>query len=98
MTVKHTSPEWRKTVRIVRAQTRAAWARGDEVTCWRHGHVLDPEQPYDVGHIDPNGGEGVDNAAPECRKGNRSHGGRMGAAKTNAKRSAKTTFVALPWA
>jgi hypothetical protein len=96
MTSKHSTPEWRRTVRIVRAQARATWARGDEVLCWRCGRPIDDEaRIYDVGHIDPLGGEGIDNAAPEHRKENRRHGGRIGARLTNARHG--STFTPPPW-
>ncbi|WP_292763770.1 hypothetical protein [Microbacterium sp. UBA3486] len=99
MSEKHRDPEWRKTCRIIRQQVRLAWARGDDVTCWRHGHIIPEGQPYDVGHITLHGGNGIDNAAPECRHGNRSHGGRIGAKLTNARRQAKTSGVVKPaWA
>lgn len=107
MTTKHSTPEWRRTTRTIRAQARRAHQHGDAVMCWRCGRPLpvDAEDRllFDVGHLDPNGGESVDNAAPEHRTkstaciGNRAHGGRMGAALTNA-RKAKTTFRPLPWA
>jgi hypothetical protein len=100
VTEKHSSPEWRRTVRLVRAQAAAAWARGDEVRCWRHGDLLDPEQPWDVGHLTTTGGEDASNAAPECRRGNRSHGGKIGAQITNGRKAAasgKTTFATAPW-
>lgn len=99
MTSKHQTPEWRRTVKLIRQQVRAAWARGDDVDCWRHGDPLPEGTPYDVGHLDPNGGEGVDNAAPECRRGNRSHGGKLGARLTNQRRKARTTgMITPPWA
>lgn len=102
MSAKHRSAEWQKTRGIIRAQVRQAWSRGDEVTCWRCGRLIDAEGQYDVGHIDPFGGEGVSNAAPEHRTktpwciGNRSAGGRMGARITNAGKGG-STFQALPW-
>lgn len=107
MTTKHSSPEWHRTTRHVRTVTNAAHKRGEEPVCWRCGRPL-PESDagnliYDVGHLDPNGGEGLDNAAPEHRSrtgacvGNRAHGGRMGAALTNSKRST-STFRAPAWA
>lgn len=99
MTEKHRDPEWRATTRIIRAQTRQAWARGEDVTCWRHGHTIPEGTPYDVGHIRLDGGNGTDNAAPECRHGNRSHGGKLGARITNQRRRARTTgLVTPPWA
>ena len=104
MTAKHNTPEWGRTCRIIRAQAKRAWDRGDEVCCWRCGRPLDEEtRTYDVGHIDPFGGNGVENAAPEHRTktgtcpGNRNLGGRTGARMTNAGKG-KATFQALPWA
>lgn len=99
MSAKHATPEWRRTVRIIRTQVRRAWERGDEVICWRHGHVIPEGAPYDVGHLDPFGGESPSNAAPECRAGNRSHGGRIGAAITNSKtNSNRPKFQGPSWA
>lgn len=99
MTAKHQDPEWRRTTRIIRTQARQAWARGDDVTCWRHGHTIPEGAPYDVGHINRHGGNGIDNAAPECRHGNRSHGGKIGARITNQRRTARTTGITTPpWA
>lgn len=108
MTAKHNSPEWSRTTRTIRAQVRRSYEQGEVVGCWRCGGPLpvnaEGKPVFDVGHLDPNGGEGIDNAAPEHRSkvgqcvGNRAHGGRMGAAKTNAKRSTKTTFRPIPWA
>ncbi|MCM3779870.1 hypothetical protein [Microbacterium hydrocarbonoxydans] len=108
MTHKHKSPEWSRTTRTIRSQVRAAYERGEVVGCWRCGAPLpidaEGKVVFDVGHLDPNGGESIDNAAPEHRSksgqcvGNRAHGGRMGAAITNARRSTKSTFKALPWA
>ena len=99
MTLKHRDPEWRRTTRIIRAQVHQAWARGEDVHCWRHGHTIPEHTPFDVGHIQLNGGNGIDNAAPECRHGNRSHGGKLGARITNTRRKARTTGLVTPtWA
>lgn len=99
MSAKHATPQWRRTCRIVRAQVALAHRRGEDVHCWRCGHLIEEGQRYDVGHLNPNGGEGLDNAAPEHRHENRSHGGRMGARLTNARRAAKTTGLITPaWA
>lgn len=103
MTAKHASPEYRASVRVIRAQVRQAWARGDDVHCWRCSGVIPEGMPYDVGHLDPFGGEGVDNLAPEHRTqtgkcpGNRNLGGRAGARITNAA-TATTTLNRPPWA
>ena len=99
MTAKHLDPQWRRTTRIIRAQVRQAWARGEDITCWRHGHIIPEGAPYDVGHLTLHGGNGIDNAAPECRHGNRSHGGKLGAHLTNTRRQARTKgLVTPPWA
>lgn len=98
MTAKHADPQWVKTVRILRAQVRAAWARGEEVYCRRCGGEIRPNTLFDAGHIDAHGEPTIDNAAPEHRKCNRSHGGKVGAAITNTKRTGKTSFIPLPWA
>ncbi|WP_270353441.1 hypothetical protein [Microbacterium testaceum] len=86
MTGKHSDPEYLANARLVRAQVRQAWRFGTEVRCWRKGCPIEPGQPFDVGHLDPDGGHGRDNLAPECRPCNRSDGGRRGAAITNARR------------
>lgn len=102
MTEKHTSAEWQRSRKHVRARVRAAWERGDEVTCWRCGRVIPEGGAYDVGHLDPFGGEGLENLAPEHRTktgacpGNRNLGGRAGARITNARFAGKT-FQAPPW-
>lgn len=96
MTGKHTTPEWQRTARLIRAQVKRAWATGHEVTCWRCGGLIPEDAPFDVGHLDPFGGESPDNAAPEHRGENRRAGGRMGARITNAARGA-ATFVRPPW-
>lgn len=99
MTDKHQTPEWRRTCKIVRTQVAQAHARGDDVPCWRCGYLIEPGQRYDVGHLNPNGGEGIDNAAPEHRGENRSHGGRLGARITNTRRKARQTGMVTPaWA
>ena len=99
MSAKHQSAEWRRTCRIVRAQTNLAHARGESVPCWRCGYEITPGQRYDVGHLNPDGGEGLDNAAPEHRGENRSHGGKLGARITNTRRQARTKGLVKPaWA
>jgi hypothetical protein len=86
MTSKHRDPEFLRSARIVRAQVRRAWKLGSEVRCWRCGRVLDPGAPFDVGHLDADGGPARSNLAPECRRCNRRDGGRLGAAITNGRR------------
>lgn len=92
MTAKHRDPEYRANAAIVRAKVRRARKLGNAVTCWRCGYDIDPEQAYDVGHINANGGHSLDNLAPEHRyktsrcRGNRSAGGQLGALRTNQRR------------
>lgn len=85
MTTKHRDPEYLANARIVRAQVRAAWRHGQDVYCWRTGKLLVPGRPFDVGHLDPNGGNAISNLAPETVHSNRSEGGRRGAAITNGR-------------
>lgn len=87
MTSKHRDPEYIRNAAVVRARVRRDWKLGVEVRCWRRGCPIHPGQRFDVGHLDPNGGHGLSNLAPECVRCNRSEGGRRGAALTNARRS-----------
>ncbi len=97
MTEKHRSAEWQRNSKHVRSRVRAAWAAGDEPECWRCGRPIYEGALFDVGHIDPFGGEGLENLAPEHRGENRRAGGRVGARITNAAKGG-STFQALPWA
>jgi len=92
MTAKHQSPEYQRNARTVRARVRAQHRLGRPVPCWRGGGPILPGQSYDIGHIDPAGGEHMTNLAPEhrhrtpgCCAGNRTIGGAQGAAITNAR-------------
>lgn len=99
MTAKHRDPEYVANARIIRAQVAMKRRAGDEVRCWRCGWPIDEEQRFDVGHIDPDGGPGLDNLAPEHRYkttrciGNRAAGGRLGAAR---QRQARTHRAPAP--
>lgn len=101
MSAKHADPEYRKNARIIRARVNAAHKVDRDVTCWRCRGRIAPDQAYDVGHIDPAGGHGLTNLAPEHRykvgrcRGNRAAGGQLGALKTNTRRA--TTKGLLPW-
>ena len=101
MSAKHADPEYRKNARIIRQQVAAQRRQGNEVTCWRCGRPIADEQTFDVGHIDPLGGHGMDNLAPEHRyksgkcQGNRAAGGRMGAAIQTSRKTAAVRM--LPW-
>jgi hypothetical protein len=101
VTAKHADPEYRKHARIIRQQVAKVHRSDGEVTCWRCGGPIGAEQRYDVGHIDPAGGHGLDNLAPEHRyktgrcQGNRAAGGRMGRAVQSGRRARSTGL--LPW-
>lgn len=101
MTAKHRDPEYRKNARIVRQQVTRARRLGNDVHCWRCGILIDPEQSYDVGHLDPHGGHTLENLAPEHRyksgvcRGNRAAGGRLGQ-QIQAARGGRTKGL-LPW-
>lgn len=102
MSAKHADPEYRKNARIIRAQVNRRRKLGQDVTCWRCGRLIHDDQAFDVGHLNPNGGHGLDNLAPEHRhkqrhcQGNRAAGGRLGAARSNVRTT--TTKGLLPWA
>ncbi|KQR86838.1 hypothetical protein [Microbacterium sp. Leaf179] len=87
MSGKHTDPLFLANARLVKAQVKRDHRFGNEVRCWRRGCLIEPGQPWDVGHLDPDGGHERSNLAPECRRCNRSEGGKRGAAITNARRS-----------
>lgn len=101
MTAKHADPEYRKNARIVRQQVAKVRRTGGEVQCWRCNNLIDDEQTFDVGHINPAGGHGIDNLAPEHRyksgrcQGNRAAGGRMGSTIRSARQSSAKGL--LPW-
>lgn len=97
MSAKHRDPEYIANAKIVRAQVRRAWRLGDDVYCWRCRRLIDPADQFDVGHIRPDGGHSLENLAPEHRfksptcRGNRSHGGQLGAALTNARKASTSS-------
>lgn len=95
MSAKHQSPEYRKNAAMVRAQVRRTHKQGTEVECWRCGWPIDPEQAFDVGHLDPNAGHALSNLAPEHRGENRRAGGKAGAA-VQARAKAITVGM-FPW-
>ncbi len=104
MTAKHRDPEYRANARIVQQQVRRAWARGDDVRCWRCQRIMPPGSPFDVGHIRQHGGPSLSNLAPEHRykgigcQGNRAHGGRSAHRPTSARDSVpRPSPGSLPW-
>lgn len=92
MSAKHSDPEYMRNAGIVRRRVKALHRQGEPVQCWRCGRAIVPGQPFDVGHRDGATGHSLAELAPEHRhatsycQGNRSHGGSLGAAKTNARR------------
>lgn len=104
MTAKHSDPEYRTNARIVRQQVEHARRFGGTVLCQRCRRPILDDQLYDVGHVDEHGGHARSNLGPEHRmrrdcpaRGNRSHGGRLGAAITNRRRGARLEHRRLPW-
>jgi hypothetical protein len=89
MSARHQTSEYKANARIIRARVRAAHSRGESVTCWRCRGAITPGMAYDVGHIHGAIGNTLLDLAPEHRHrtgpcpGNRSDGGRRGAAITN---------------
>ncbi len=71
---------------------RAAEARKRVVLpapCWRCGQMIQPGQPFDMGHVvEVARGGGGGPLLPEHRGCNRSSGGRLGARRANANRRA----------
>jgi len=90
MSAKHRDPVFLVNRRIVRAQVQRAWRHGDDARCWRCHGLIAPGTAFDVGHLDPDGGHGVENLAPEHVRCNRREGGRRGAAITAANRGHRT--------
>lgn len=104
MTAKHADPEYRSNARLVRQQVAHVRRFGGTVICRRCGGEIHEGQAWDVGHIDEHGGHGRANLDTEHRyradcpaRGNRSHGGRLGAAITNRRRSARVQHRRLAW-
>lgn len=92
MSAKHASRIYRNNATLIRKQVQAAHRLGEPVACWRGRGVILPGQPFDIGHINRFGGEGLGNLAPEhrhrqpgCCDGNRRDGGRVGAHANNAR-------------
>lgn len=105
MSQKHSTPQWRRNSKLVRAEVRRLHALGEPVACWRCQRPIHPGQPFDVGHInDVLTSERID-LAPEHRHGNRAcdgnraAGGRRGAAITNGTRHpARASEAVTTWA
>lgn len=92
MSGKHRSAEYHRNARIIRKRVSSAHQGHQPVPCWRGGRPIMPGQPYDVGHLPGARASALHELAPEhrhatpgCCEGNRTHGGRDGAAKTNAR-------------
>lgn len=95
MSAKHQDSEYRRNAAIIRAQVRRAHRLGQDVECRRCPYPIDPEQRFDVGHIDADGGHDLENLAPEHRSCNRKAGGRTGAAILAARRGRATRMLPL---
>lgn len=101
MTTKHQHPDYRKNSRAIRTSVTKARAAGNDINCWRCGWPIEPDQTYDVGHLNPHAGHSRDNLAPEHRyrtpycQGNRSAGGRTGAATQARARGQATKTLPL---
>ncbi len=92
MTAKHQDPQWCED-RAHPPAPRCA-LHGHEAKSYCRGAVArSAEHPVRCRHIDAHGEPTIDNAAPEHRKCNRSAGGKVGAAKTNVKKTGKTSFT-----
>lgn len=87
MSGKHRDPQYRANSKIVRSQVQRAHRLGEEVMCWRCGRDIAPGGRFDVGHLDRTAPPTLENLMPEHIRCNRSDGGRVGAAITNAVRS-----------
>ncbi len=92
MTAKHRTPEYQRNAATIRRRVKSAWATGRAVACWRGGRPILPGTAFDVGHVRGAVGSRLEELAPEhrhetpgCCKGNRSEGGKAGAAITNAR-------------
>ncbi|GAA2951642.1 hypothetical protein [Microbacterium schleiferi] len=103
MSAKHRDPLYRTNARIIRQQVARARRIGDDVCCQRCGRIIREHQTFDVGHRNASGGNDISNLAPEHRMrrdcalgGNRSHGGKLGAAITNRRRSGQPPGL-LKW-
>lgn len=105
MTSKHQSPEYQRNARTIRARVRSQHKHGFPSQCWRGGGAILPGVQFDVGHIDPQGGDHMTNLAPEhrnrtagCCAGNRAIGGAQGAAITNSRRATQRVSDVSTWA
>lgn len=89
MTAKHRTPEYQRNAKRIRKRVRAAFRRGEGVTCWRCRRIIMPGEPFDVGHLPGAQASAEHELAPEHRHktsrciGNRADGGRIGAAIRN---------------
>ena len=103
MTEKHQTPEFHRNARTIRNRTRSQLKFGNPVPCWRCGQAILPGMPFDVGHIDPNGGNRMTNLAPEHRfqvgrcRGNRSYGGTDGAAVVHGRQTQDRSTNVRSW-
>jgi hypothetical protein len=79
----------------IATKARRYWASrvaNGDVQCWRCGKLIDPAQPWDVGHlvdIAAGGPLELANTAPECRGPNRAAGARLGTRNRVARNQAR---------
>lgn len=85
MSAKHRTAEYQRNAPIIRKRVKAQHAAGQPVRCWRCPRPIMPGQPFDVGHLPGAQGSALHELHAEHRGENRSAGGRIGAAKTNAR-------------
>lgn len=103
MTRKHQTPEYQRNARIIRRRVNVEHAAGRPVPCWRCRTAIHPGQAFDVGHLPGAQGSSLEELAPEHRsktthcKGNRSHGGSIGAAITNARAQSTVSTRVQTW-
>lgn len=100
---KHQTTEYRRNAQLIRSRVKQAHASGEPVGCWRCRTLIHPGQPFDVGHLPGAQGSSLAEMAAEHRsrnthcKGNRSHGGALGAAITNARAQSTVTTKVQTW-
>jgi hypothetical protein len=96
VSAKHRDPEYMRNARIIRHRVKTEHRAGRAVPCWRCRGAIAPGQPFDVGHVAGAIGHSMTDLAAEHRHktglcpGNRSTGGRVGAAVTNSKHAPST--------
>jgi len=99
MSSHHQSKEWFKVARVVRPILKALIIAG-EASCTKCGWPVYPDQTWEIDHIvavSQGGSDDFSNLGPAHKGCNRKDGGRLGAAKTNARRSAAKPKTEYPY-